>query len=165
MTRIRFLLWLDALLLAAFVVLQAPRASGLPGHEWGGVVFGAVILVHLLLNWRWIANTVRRSTFRPVRDAGAMRARVNVTLNALLFVMMIVTIFSGIVVSEVVLPSLGLAGSRLAAWRQVHNTFARFVVVVVGLHIALNWDWIVGALGKRSGIRSRTIAPDVVDEA
>jgi hypothetical protein len=118
MTRIRFLVWLDVLLVVAFVVLQVPRASGLPGHEWGGVAFGGIVLVHLLLNWRWIVNTVRRSAGRPrrpVRQAGVMQARVNVTLNALLFVMMIVTIFSGVVVSEVVLRSLGLRRSTLAA--------------------------------------------------
>lgn len=144
MTRIRVLFWLDALLLFAFACLQVPRATGLPGHEWLGLTFGIVVLLHLLLNWRWIVNTLRR-----VREPGAMRSRVNATLNALLFVMMVITIFSGLVVSEVVLPAFGASGSTLAAWRHVHNSFSRFVVAALGLHIALNWDWIAGVLRRR----------------
>jgi Domain of unknown function (DUF4405) len=145
MTRVRVLLWLDVLLLFAFLCLQVPRATGLPGHEWSGLAFGLVVLLHLLLNWRWIVNTLRR-----VREPGAIRSRANATLNGLLFVMMVVTVFSGLVVSEVVLPTLGVTGSTLAAWRHVHNSFSRFVIVALGLHIALNWDWIAGVVLRRA---------------
>lgn len=147
MTRTRVLFSLDALLLATFLLLQSPRATGLPGHEWFGFAFGVVVLLHLLLNWRWVVNTLRR-----VREPKAIRPRVNATLNAVLFVMMIVTVFSGLVVSEVVLPTFGLNGSSLAAWRHVHNSFSRFVIAVLGLHIALNWDWITGVVRRRSRV-------------
>lgn len=143
MTRTRVLFWLDALLLVTFLLLQAPRATGLPGHEWSGLAFGVVVLFHLLLNWRWIVNTLRR-----VREPGTIRPRVNATLNAVLFVMMIVTVFSGLVASEVVLPTFGVTGSALAGWRHVHNSFSRFVIAVLGLHIALNWDWIAGIVRR-----------------
>ncbi len=32
---------------------------------------------------------------------------------------------------------------------QLHNSTSRFVIFVIGLHVALNWDWIVRVLRTR----------------
>jgi hypothetical protein len=144
MTRIRFLCWLDCLLLVAVVVLQTPRATGIVSHEWIGMLFGPVIALHLLVNWHWIVNTLRR-----LIAPRSWRARINGLLNATLFVVMVLTVFSGLTISEVLLPLAGFRPSGLSAWRQLHSLLSNLGLVIVGFHLALNWDWIVGVVRTR----------------
>ena len=142
MRRARFLFWLDVALLALFALLEEPRPTGLPAHEWLGALLGALLLLHLLLNWRWITNALTR-----LRE-NTRRARVNATLNALLFVMMVFTIFSGLMVSEHVLPPLGVLPSTLRVWHMMHSFIGDLMLGVVGLHLAMNWDWITNVTRK-----------------
>jgi hypothetical protein len=144
MSRARVLLWLDVLLLLLVLALQEPRATGLPAHEWIGVGLGVLVAPHLLLNWRWIVTAIRR----VVVPGGARRARASAALNAALFVTMTLSVFSGLMISEVALPLVGRAPSELRMWQRIHNPIAVVTMVVVGLHVALNWDWIVGTVGR-----------------
>jgi hypothetical protein len=91
MIRTRFMFWLDSALLIAVVVLQSPRMSSLAVHEWLAIAFSVLLGLHLLVNWRWIVNTLRRIT-----APDSWRARVNAALNGLLFVMITLGIFSGL---------------------------------------------------------------------
>jgi hypothetical protein len=153
MRRTQFLLWLDVTLLLGVVALQEPRTTSLAGHEWIGIGFIALVVLHLVLNRRWIVATFRRVV---TSGLGPRRARLNAALNALLYVTMAVTIFSGLLISEVALPLAGHAPSDLRAWAQIHSTLAVVVLVVVGLHVALNWDWIAAAIRKRTARRTPT---------
>lgn len=152
MPRTRFLFWLDVVLLLALAPLQEPRTTGLPGHEWLGIAFVAVIALHLLVNWRWIVSTLRR-----VMVGDSRRARINAALNGTLFVTMAVTVFSGLMISAVALPPFGLEPSGLRVWRPLHSLMAGIALAVVGLHVGLNWDWIVGAVRK---LRGRVSQPE-----
>jgi hypothetical protein len=143
MIRARVLFWLDLILLLAMAVLQSPRMSSLAVHEWLAVAFGVLIGAHLLVNWRWIVKTLKRIVIPDSR-----RARINAVLNGTLFVMMTLTLFSGLAISEVVLPLLGITTSTLVAWRKIHNLLASLSLGVVGFHVALNWDWITGVVRK-----------------
>ena len=148
MTRIGFLFWLDVLLLLAVSLLQTPRSSGLATHEWGGVAFSVIVALHLLVNWRWVVTTLRR-----VRGTPSWMDRINLLLNATLFVIVVLALLSGLVISEVVLPLAGLERSSLRAWVSLHSLFSTLALVIVGFHIALNWDWIVGVVRNRLFIR------------
>jgi hypothetical protein len=148
MTRNRFLFWLDALLLLTVVFLQTPRTTGLVSHEWGGIVFAGVVALHLLLNWSWIVSTVRR-----VRRPHSWRARVNLLLNAGLFAIVILALLSGLMISEEVISVIGLERSRVPAWGTLHIASSTIALVIVGFHIALNWDWILGVV--RTGLLTR----------
>jgi hypothetical protein len=39
-------------------------------HDWSGITMAALVLVHLVLNWRWIVCTTR-SFFRKDADGGS----------------------------------------------------------------------------------------------
>jgi len=142
MRRARFLFWLDLVLLLTFALLQEPETTGLWGHEWISIGLSGLLFLHLLVNWRWIAGALSR--YRTARR----RARVNAWLNGLLYVTMVFTIFSGLVVSRFVLPTLGLEPSALKAWGQLHAFVAGVTLVVLGLHVAINWDWIVNVVRR-----------------
>jgi len=156
MPRIALLFWLDTFLFVAVALLQTPRTTSLVGHEWIGLAFAIAIALHLVVNWRWIVTTLRR-----LAGADSRRARINALLNGTLFVVMVVTVVSGFTISEVILPLTGLEPSILRAWRQLHSLMATLGVVIVGLHVALNWDWIAGVVRKRLFMRRSTEAVTV----
>jgi len=163
MSRRAFEFWLDALLLVLFVLALSPRMTGLALHEWIGIVFGLPVVVHLLLSWTWITGAIRR-----VFASAGSRARVNLLLNATLFVLIAVEIVSGVAISQVAGPSLGFATINDRSWRALHNQTLNLTHLVVGLHVAMNWQWIVAALRGRSPARessalhSRRLAPSLL---
>lgn len=77
--RARYLLALDAGMLALVCVLEALSLTGLWLHEWLGLLLCLLVLMHLILQWPWFVTEFRRLFTR-----GAYRARVNSVLNYLL---------------------------------------------------------------------------------
>ena len=128
----------DSAIFLAFLVAMAPRFSGIAIHEWLGIAFGAAIITHLLLHWQWIVEITRRFFSKA-----QWPARINYILNMLLFIDITLIIFSGLMISEVALPLVGIQLAQSGSWRGIHGTAADLFLVLVGLHVALHWDWIV----------------------
>jgi hypothetical protein len=128
----------DLIIFSAFLVVMAPRFSGLAVHEWLGVAFGAGIVTHLLLHWQWLMQVTKRFFGRL-----QWSARANYILNALLFIDITVVIFTGLMISEAVLPAFGIAAQRGGVWRGVHTLSANLSVLLIGAHLAMHWSWIV----------------------
>jgi hypothetical protein len=137
-------LYLDSLLLIIFLLLLSPRLTGLPGHEALGLLFVLPILFHLLIARTWIALSIKR-----FGNLANWRARVNFCLNVVLFVLIVIEIFSGLMISRVALPYVGLKTINDRAWRLLHNLTLNWTLMVVGLHIAMNWTWIMTAFRRR----------------
>ena len=133
----------DAAIFAGFLLATAPRATGQTIHEWLGLAVGAGIITHLLLHWKWIVNVVRRFFSRLPGQV-----RINALLNSLLFVTVTLIIFSGVMISKVVLNTFGLSGSHDMIWRWLHTSATNAALIIVGLHIALHWKWIVATIKR-----------------
>jgi hypothetical protein len=144
MTRTRILLVLDSVLFVSLLLSLEPRFEGLALHEWLGLAFAPLVVIHIVYAWRWIAMS-----FGRLRTAGAWRLRLNLALNTLLFIALVVTVFSGVMTSFVALPALGIAPGPAAGWRRLHNEWETYLEILVGLHIALNWNWIMGAVRRQ----------------
>jgi Domain of unknown function (DUF4405) len=144
-------LCLDSAMLAAAIVLGAGlRPFPLGIHEWLGVLFVAGLLLHLLLQWSWIASATGQ-----LRTPRTPRVRINYTLNALLFICMTFALASGFVISRAVLPVLGMHPSGNFVWTKVHKLFSTVVIVIVGLHLGMNWHWVkTFALGLPAKLRN-----------
>lgn len=143
-------LLIDLAIFVAFLVIMAPRFSGIATHEWLSIAFAAVIVTHLLLHWNWIVG-IAKNFFTRARWS----SRLNYGLNLLLFMSMTVVIFTGLMFSEVALPQLGIHVASGGAWRRLHETSANLTVIIVGLHLAIHWQWIVN-MTKRFVIRPLT---------
>lgn len=140
----KFLLWLDSILLFLFLLTLSPRLTGLPLHEIIGIVFIVPVIIHLLVAWRWILNALKQF-FKKSKQ----RLRFNFVLNALLFIAVIIQIVSGIVISQVALPFYGIHTINDASWRFLHNQTSTAMMLIVGFHLALNWNWIISFFRKR----------------
>jgi len=137
---------LDTGMLFATIALIDPRASGLSVHEWVGIVLGAVLFVHITLNWQWVAAVTNKMFASLPRET-----RINQILNGLLFIFMAVAVGSGIAISEEALPSLGILTSGSRVWMNVHGLSANASLILVGAHVAMNWQWVMRTVRRIAG--------------
>src|SRR3989304_2459924 len=136
-------LLVDVVIFIAFLILMDPHSSGLPIHEWLSIAMTAAIIVHLLLSRDWIAQVTRRFLGRA---AGI--SRLNYILNWLLFLDGGLLFVFGPMISEVVLPAFGISLPMNFAWRSLHNLSTDLSLVLLGLHTALHWNWIVNSFKR-----------------
>ncbi len=147
--RRRFVVFLDTTLLVIFMMLLSPRLTGLALHEILGFIFFIPLMIHLLIAWPWIQNASKKFFGNVNR-----RTRFNFFLNSILFIIVITELVSGLLISQVVLQKVGINTINDEAWRAVHNLPLNFLVLFAGLHIAMNWGWIVGAFKwKRDNLK------------
>lgn len=136
--------WVDILILAATLATLSVPLTGLAWHEWLGILIVVPLVIHLLLNWRWIVVALR-TFFTRLPNL----TRVNLVLNLALFVTMTTVIFTGIAVSEIALPAVGLQSMGHNPYmRHLHFLSADALILVVGLHLGLNWRWILTMLRR-----------------
>lgn len=141
--RVQFIFWLDVVLFLSLCSLEVVKLTGLTLHEWFGIALVFGILAHLLLSWAWISEGARQLA-RP----RSHRIQINYFLNFVLFASMTVAIYSGVLISEVAGPYIGLEATADLRWRSVHNFFSQILPVIAGLHLAINWDYSV-AMGRK----------------
>jgi hypothetical protein len=138
LARTRLDFWLDAALLVAYTLAYSLGFTGMATHEWLGIGLGVVLLVHLTLHWDWVIRTTRKLVSRGGRE------RLIWLVNLLLLGSMTLCIASGVLISEVALPQLGITVPASSFWRQIHDNTATLTLILVPIHAALRWRWIVG---------------------
>lgn len=134
---------IDIAIFIAFLIAMDPHSSGLAVHEWLATAALAAIVVHLLLSWDWIIQTSRRFMGRV-----SSQSRINYILNWAMFFDVTVLMLSGFLISEQVIPSLGISLPQNFAWRSWHDLSANLFLLLLGLHTALHWGWIVDAFKR-----------------
>lgn len=140
-TRIDF--WLDLALLVGFTLDYSFNFTGLTIHEWIGLGFGVALLVHLTLHWDWVLRTTSR-VFGKLPG----RERLRWIVDLALILVMTLCVASGVLISKAALPTLGLTPAAGPFWTGLHTTSADVTVVLVGVHVALSWRWIL-SVGRR----------------
>jgi hypothetical protein len=131
---------LDVAIFLGFLIAMEPRGTGIPIHEWFTLAALAAILVHLLVNWDWLAQITSRFLGKI-----SSRSRINYVLNWALFIDGILLMLSGLLISRAVVPALGIQLPEAFAWRRLHDMSANVGMLLLGLHTALHWSWIVNA--------------------
>lgn len=134
---------IDIAIFIAFLIAMDPHSSGIAIHEWLATSLIAALVVHLLLSWDWITQITRRFLGRI-----NTQSRINYVLNWLLFVDGTVIMLSGFLISQSVMPFLGIQLPRNFTWRSLHDLSANLFLVLLGLHTALHWSWIVDAFKR-----------------
>jgi len=136
-------LFLDVLIFIAFLITMDPHSSGIVIHEWLSLAMIATMTVHLLLSWDWI---VQIST-RFLGKVGSQN-RINYILNWLLFIDGTMIMLSGIMISEEAMPALGILMPEGFGWYGLHDLSANIGLLLLGVHTALHWGWIVTTLNR-----------------
>jgi len=142
-TQTKTKLVIDVLIFIAFLITMDPHSSGIAVHEWLATAAIAALVAHLLLNWDWIVQITRRFLGKV-----NTQSRINYILNWLLFIDGTVIMLSGFMISESLLPFLGISLPGNFAWRSWHDLSANLFLILLGLHTALHWIWIVDAFKR-----------------
>lgn len=137
---VRTKLVVNTILAVSFIAISAPTATRIPVHEWLSFAFIGILGVHLLFSWSWIAGVTGRFLARLRGEV-----RFNYVLDALSYLAMVVVMISGIVISEAALPAMGFPRPRDRFWSIIHNQSSKVMLVLVGIHLAMHWDWVVAA--------------------
>ena len=142
-SQIKIKLVIDIVIFIIFLIAIEPHSSGIAVHEWLTTSALAALVVHLLLSWDWIVNITRRF----VGKVNGI-SRLNYILNLLLFIDGTVIMLSGFMISESLLPYMGIQLPRGFAWRSIHDLSANIFLLLLGAHTALHWSWIVDAFKR-----------------
>jgi fucose 4-O-acetylase-like acetyltransferase len=188
----RFNFWLDATVFSAFyitaitglllwLVIPSGRGSGnivsfgltrhawLDVHQWVGLVLLAGMTLHLVLHWKWIVCVSRRYFGRLARQA-----RLNFSLNSLLFAAFLLVNLSGLL-TWLVLPSGGYRGGRNPLfnvtwlgltrheWNDLHLWAGLAMMIIITIHLALHWRWLSCAARRYAQVGLCRVAECAVD--
>ena len=149
-------LFLDLAAFIALLIVSAPRFTGVAIHEWLAIALSGTVVVHLLLNWNWIVQISARLFSKSTNNS-----RFGYFLNWGLFASGIMIMLSGLMISEAVVPFLGLSLPQDMSWKSLHELSTNITMILMGLHVALHWSWITGMFKKLIFPRRvpRTVAP------
>ncbi|BAJ62830.1 DUF4405 domain-containing protein [Anaerolinea thermophila] len=159
MNKINFLL--DAGIFLAFLLALEPELTGLEIHEWLSVALAGTLILHLFLHWDWVVGVLKTFFCKLIHIS-----RLKFVVDALLLVAMIAVMVSGLMISRVVLPVLGLTVPENQDWRMLHTLSADLVLWLTALHFALNWKWVVSMIKRYvvapiASLQWRTVKPQV----
>lgn len=136
-------LTVDTLIFAGFLAAFEPGLTGVAVHEWLSLALAGTLLVHLLLHWEWVVK-VTVQFFRKLWHS----SRLNYLVDLALLLSMVTVMLSGLLISHSVLPALGLQAAEAPAWRFLHSSSANLSLLLVALHFALHWKWLVNAVRR-----------------
>ncbi|MFN8413903.1 MAG: DUF4405 domain-containing protein [Anaerolineales bacterium] len=125
------------------LIVSAPHATGDTIHEWLALALGGAIIVHLLLNWNWIVEISVRLFTKAAKNSWA-----NYFLNWGLFLSGIMVMLSGLMISKTVVPLFGITLPQNMSWKEIHSLSTNIIMVLMGLHVAMHWNWIVNMFKK-----------------
>ena len=147
-------LWLDLALFGALFVAYNPAWTHIAVHEWLCVVTVVPLLFHVIVNWDQTLAILRRFA-ELVRTT----PKVNLVVDGALFVAAVTVSLSGLLVSQYVARALGISIVPNALWVSTHRWSADATILLLLVHFALHWRWIVKTAGKL-GRRSQTAGED-----
>jgi len=147
-TKNRLRLITDGSLFFAFAILNTPLFTGLPWHEAIGFLFIIPLFVHLLRSWKVILQTLK-SFKRPK----SFRRKLNFLLSTVLFILCIIEIASGLIISRILLPLIGMNTFSDWKWRALHNQTSVGIFIIISVHIAIHWPKIVAYFANRQEMK------------
>ncbi|MGI9530534.1 DUF4405 domain-containing protein [Lutimonas sp.] len=135
--------FVDLFFFALMILVLIPQTTGIAIHEWASFIILAPFVLHVLINWKWIASNSRK-IFKKQSE----KSRFDYAFNWLLYLLMILVTVSGIVISESVLPIFGIHVEPDSFWSKIHDVSATLFMAFLGVHLALHWKWIINSLRK-----------------
>jgi hypothetical protein len=154
----RVRLWLDLALFGALFLAYNPAWTRIAVHEWLSVIIIVPLLFHVIINWDQTLAIMRR--FAEIVRA---TPKVNLVVDVALFVVAVTVMLSGLLISQSVLRAVGITVTPTALWVSTHRWSADATILLLLVHFALHWRWILRAAGRlgRPGVQAREDDPVV----
>lgn len=121
------------------LLLMTYELVGQAAHEWLGIGMFVLFVVHHILNGRW-SKRLLKGKYTPLRVW-------QTTLVLLIFVSMISSMISGVILSRHALAFLPISGGR-SFGRSLHMLAAYWGFALMSLHLGFHWNMMMGIAGK-----------------
>lgn len=95
-----------------------------------------VLLSHVVMHWSWVVRHLTRWRVRA-------QNQVNRLLDLAMWGLAITVMLSGIVISEWLLPALGIPVQQTSLWIQMHSASSALLLLVLASHLLSHAGWIV----------------------
>ena len=136
-------LWLDLALFGALFLAYNPAWTGVAVHEWLCVITLVPLLFHVIVNWDQTLAVLRRFA-----DIVRATPKVNLVVDVALFIVAVTVMLSGLLVSQSVAGTFGVTIVPSSLWVSTHSWSADATILLLLVHFALHWRWIVNVAGK-----------------
>lgn len=135
---------IDIAMTILYLLLMNLALTGVLLHEVAGIGIIGLFAAHLMINRQWIGNVASRLT-----DKIGFKAKAMFVLNALLLGAMIVTIVSGVLISEQLFPFISASfASNLGLLLSLHAVFSWFTLGILIAHTLVHWRWIASLIRR-----------------
>lgn len=119
----------DIAMTICLVILMTLRLGNTPLHEWTGILFGILFIMHQVLNYRWYTVLFKGKY--------TLRRTIQTIVNLGMLVCVILTIVCGLLMSESAVPFLRVS-SLTAYSRNIHLCLSHWLFIFIGIHIGMH---------------------------
>lgn len=152
-----FKITLDIVMAALFVTFFNIGLVSFKFHIRGGIIFGALILAHIIVNRKWVINITKRIFNKNLKT----RTRISYIISFCLLITIGTILVSGICMMK------AANYDRVMFWKMLHLGASYLSIALVGLHLGLYWNFVSNFLKKmfkfkNFGAMSKIIARIIV---
>ena len=130
---------LDIFMLIIFILLMNLKLTGLVFHEIFGITIGLVVIIHLLLNKKWIKSIGSNLKNKNLNK----RSKVMFYLNIFTCISLLVLIITGILISRYILTSITV--TNLSVITTIHTFSANLSLALICIHIGIHLDYLINS--------------------
>jgi hypothetical protein len=135
-------LLLDIGIGVAFVVEEQIHWTGIRNHELLGLAFGAALIVHLVLHWKWVV-AITQKFFQNFYHT----SRVRYVLNVAIFLDMLIATISGILISRNLI-AIPMSFQMFILAGRLHFITSELGIILIGLHVIIHWKWLLVSIRR-----------------
>ncbi|MGL5507952.1 MAG: DUF4405 domain-containing protein [Paraclostridium sp.] len=133
---------LDIAMVSLFITFFNKNLISFKFHIISGYIFSGLILMHLILNKKWIINISKKIFDKKLK----LRVKISYILSFILLINIITIILSGILMMKS--PSY----DRLMFWKMMHFGTSYISIALIGIHIGLYWNFMMSMFKKVCGL-------------
>ncbi|MGM9988389.1 MAG: hypothetical protein ACI35O_14325 [Bacillaceae bacterium] len=144
----------DLVMIVGFLCMFNTRATGLAIHELAGLIIGILMFIHIGINWHWFIAITKKFLSK-------LRWKVKLSYVLAMFLLAIAVVFmgSGLLISEVIMPLIGIKGYLFVGdnWTTIHAFAGRIAFLIIVIHTFMHWTWIKRTVKKMGFSKKVTI--------
>ncbi len=129
----------DFCMTAVLIVLMTYELVGQAVHEWLGLFLFVLFILHHIWNRKWIENIFKRRY--------TLFSILQTTFVICVFIAMLGSVLSGVILSRHALAFLPITGGRSFA-RKLHMVSAYWGFTFLSLHLGVHWNRVMGMVKK-----------------
>lgn len=132
---------LDFCMVITLTLMYNKMVINLTFHELGGLILIGVMLIHVLINWKWVAVISKRLYNKTI----PLKTKLGYLINTLLLIAFLLIGLSGIMISKILFQ---ISVNSEIPWKTIHYSASSFALILIGIHLGLHTQFIFNKMNK-----------------